>query len=373
MAELDPTAITPVAGEEPFTLEPFIKFMLSTRRCVPSSVFLVEGVEFLVISQPTEKRAVRLLLGDGELCIQAILHGNMIPLVEKAEIYVGCYVRVEDFLLRLEEPSEYDEDARGKDGLVYLIVNELQVVGWNETYVALWKRQQKGKGVARSVPPVDLPPTAKEGDLAQEVADMGDDAGRTSDLFEAYEALAFPSRGPTPKAKTRATRTTGFSMAATPAGTSQQPVALPQDWHSPEIPLKLTTLRSIPHLPYTQNWSVNVLAIVVSLSDVEPSYLPPGKQRTARIADPSTSKHVHLTVFLDPEAFTPKLGSAVLLTGVKNHRFDGGSLKKYASDGMKLNGRRWWFEDPREMKWLDVQGINAWWTEMENYKLQVDG
>jgi hypothetical protein len=84
----------------------------------------------------------------------------------------------------------------------------------------------------------------------------------------------------------------------------------------------------------------------------------------ARITDPSTAKQVHLTVFLDPDQFNPKVGSAVLLTGVKNHRFDGGSLKKYASD--KALGK-WWFEDPWELAWCDVRGIKDWWAEMEAY------
>lgn len=97
-------------------------------------------------------------------------------------------------------------------------------------------------------------------------------------------------------------------------------------WANPPAPLRLTALRSILHLPYAQNWSCNVLVIVTSLSDVESSYLSPYRQRVARIADPSTAKRVHLTVFLDPEDFTPAVGSTVLLLGVKNHRFDGGSL-----------------------------------------------
>ena len=78
-----------------------------------------------------------------------------------------------------------------------------------------------------------------------------------------------------------------------------------------------------------------------------------------------------MTVFLDPEEFNPSVGSAVLLVGVKNHRFDGGSLKKYASDGVAGRGKgkgkarevateRWWFEDPWEMQWCDVGGIRNW-------------
>lgn len=107
------------------------------------------------------------------------------------------------------------------------------------------------------------------------------------------------------------------------------------------------------------------MAIVVQLSPVEISELPPYRQRTARLADPSTAKQVHLTVFLDPEEFSPEVGNAVLLTGVKNHVFDGGSLRKYASDGK--DGRRWWFEEPWELGWCDVKGIKEWWAQMEAF------
>jgi hypothetical protein len=125
-------------------------------------------------------------------------------------------------------------------------------------------------------------------------------------------------------------------------------------------PLKLTPLRSIPNLPYKQNWTVNVLAIVASLSDVEPSHLSPYRQRTARLADPTTTKQVLLTVFLDPAEFNPGVGSVVLLVGVKNHGFDGGSLKKYVSDKPK-EGTRWWYEEPRDLAWCDVRGLKSWW------------
>ncbi|KAL7903731.1 hypothetical protein GGI35DRAFT_485105 [Trichoderma velutinum] len=64
---------------------------------------------------------------------------------------------------------------------------------------------------------------------------------------------------------------------------------------------------------------VRQCAIVASSSPVKPSHLPPSKQRTARIADPPTAKRVQLAVFSAPERFTPRVGSAVLLVGVKTH------------------------------------------------------
>lgn len=138
----------------------------------------------------------------------------------------------------------------------------------------------------------------------------------------------------------------------------------PRPWmaNDPTQPLKLTPLQKIPRLPYKQNWMVNVLCVFVSLSEVEACPIPPYVQRTARIADASTRKRVHLTVFLEPEHFTPRVGSVVLLVGVKNHRFDGGSLKKYMSDRPE-RGMSWWVQEPGKLGWCEgeVRRLEEWW------------
>ncbi|KAK0755772.1 hypothetical protein N5P37_011646 [Trichoderma harzianum] len=452
MARLNPAAITTAPSQEPFTLQPLIRQMLSTRRCISGSIFIVEGIDVIPVPAATpeddDSHAVRLVLGDGELCIQALLHPDMFDLVEKKDVFVGCCVRVGDFVMRFEEPEadgqnlfdqgeeedeeEDEREKREKDdekGMVYLIVNELETAGWNESYMAMWRRHEKGKGAAdaedagdaqqpavvtgkvstdeqlaresqgtaseeaqtttpkasrprrgvvrfadpQASPSVQTPTKARFQDKGKAQTprpldddDEDDDEDDLENAFEAFEARTFPARKTTPKkpaASSNARETTTAAAAASEKSQQQQqqqqqPIALAKDWHDRQAPLKLTTLRLIPHLPYAQNWSVNVLAIVASLSPVEPSHLAPGRQRTARIADPSTAKQVHLTVFLDPDGFTPRVGSAVLLVGVKNHRFDGGSLKK---------DRRWWFEDPWDMSWLDVAGIKSWWQGVEEY------
>jgi hypothetical protein len=478
MARLNAAAITPAPGHEPFTLQPLIGHLLQTRRCIPGSIFLVEAIDVMPVAAASpdedDSHAIRLVLGDGELCVQALLHPDMFHLVEQRDVFVGCCVRVGDFMLRLEEPDgggvfgggeeEEEEDGdedeeerrerREEDAkpMAYLIVNELETAGWNETYMALWRNREKSNSLTDSAsakgaavveedrdqgapgeattttpkaskpqssnvvrfadqadsPSVKTPtrtPTKTQGKVQEKGKarvsfqlpgldndnDDNEDDEDDEDLeeaFEAFETRTFPLRSAItgPRNRTAAAAAAAASTKPkTPASDAremaaagdintdksqqqQQPIALPRDWHNQQVPLKLTTLRLIPHLPYAQNWSCNVLAIVASLSPVEPSHLPPGKQRTARIADPSTAKQVHLTVFLDPDGFTPKVGSAVLLVGVKNHRFDGGSLKKYASDGKRDAGEaRWWFEDPWELEWLDVAGIKEWWKGMEEY------
>ncbi|KAL2171825.1 hypothetical protein VTG60DRAFT_1522 [Thermothelomyces hinnuleus] len=151
-----------------------------------------------------------------------------------------------------------------------------------------------------------------------------------------------------------------------------QAVTNPRPWLPTDAtqPVKLTPLSQIPHLPYRQNWMVNVLAVVTSLSGVEPSYIGPSfRQRTARLADMSTPKQVHLSVYLDPEEFTPAEGSVVLLLGVKNHLFEGGSLRKYVSDRL-ASGQSWWVADPGELGWCraGVERLRAWWREKQREK-----
>ncbi|EFY84363.1 hypothetical protein MAC_09590 [Metarhizium acridum CQMa 102] len=336
-----------------FTLRPIIQDLVRTRFAVPGSIFLVEDIQTVALTQSRRWQVIRLLLGDGELCIQALLADAMHRFVHTRDITVGSYVCVQDFQLRQRTTAS---DTGKAQQMVYLVVNDLETLGCNDDVRSMHDEQLAGEASpavsAASTPAKPEPPPAVAAQAPGDGEDFEDDD--MEDAFDEFEALAFPARkAPSPS-----------KPAAQPSSKPSLPVALPRDWHDVQTPLKLTTLRAIPNLPYRQNWSCNVLAIVASLSAVESSHLPPYRQRTARITDPSTAKQVHLAVFLDPDEFTPRVGSAVLLTGVKNHRFDGGSLKKYASD----RGRgRWWFEDPWELAWCDVRGIKDWWAEMEAY------
>ncbi|KAJ2902503.1 hypothetical protein MKZ38_000553 [Zalerion maritima] len=160
-----------------------------------------------------------------------------------------------------------------------------------------------------------------------------------------------------------------------PLSPNHLPNTAPKPTSYPLIPssnLKLTPLSKIPYLPYKQNWALSTLCIISSLSPVESSHLPPFLQRTARLAHPSTQKRAHLTVFLEPEDFNPRAGEVVLLVGVKNHRFDGGSLKKYVSD-KPPRGERWWVGEDAIGGWEwckdEVRALRSWWEgEMEKEK-----
>ncbi|KAJ6785711.1 hypothetical protein PWT90_06253 [Aphanocladium album] len=364
-------AITNAPDHEPFTLVPVIRDILRTRYCPSGTIFLVEGVDIIPVSKTGRWQAIRLVLGDGEFCIQALLSSDCHRFVETGEISTGFYIKLERFDLECEtvDPEDSALRYRPNQKMAYLALHDLATIGWNDSYRAMAQRHRaeftdidhtkslvddKGNGKMiqdSSQLPVAVSEREVEKDLMivkSEPASSGyGDELDTDDAFEDMEKIVFPNakKSSTPK-PAQSSRTQG-------------PVALPRDWTDRQTPLKLTTLHAIPSLPYAQNWTCNVLAVVASLSPVEASYLPPYKQRTARLADPSTAKQVHLTVFLEPESFNPAIGSAVLLTGVKNHRFDGGSLKKYASDSK--NGQEWWFEDPTDLVFMELsQGLDIW-------------
>ncbi|KAH6608280.1 cyclin-like f-box [Trichoderma cornu-damae] len=344
MARLNPATITSAPGQQPFTLQPLIRDMLRTRRCRSGSIFIVEGIDVIPVPAATpgedDTHAMRLVLGDGELCIQALLHPDMFDLVQRRDVFVGCCVRLGDYMVRLEEPEEsgaggnlFEErdeedkeeeeeeeerekeqgESEGEKAMAYLVVNALETAGWSEAYMAMWRRHDEDRGVER--------PSPITADSHTKTEVTREDRGPLPDEAQT-----------TPKASKSKNRSVRFADMQT-------------------SPSAQTPTKAKAH----------------DKGKARPSHLPPGKQRTARIADPSTAKQVHLTVFLDPDGFTPRVGSAVLLVGVKNHRFDGGSLKKYASDGERDIGKRWWFEDPWELEWLDVAGIKSWWKGMEEY------
>lgn len=353
------SAVTPIDSSKRFIPQRLIADLLRTRYCVPGSVLLVERIETRV---PVSKRyrTVRLLLGDGELCIQTLLRPEVHRFVDSKQIYVGCYVQLTRFeihsILVGADPSEEPNGPKAAQEMVFLVVRDLAVVGRNTVYIQM-------AGVA-------LPENEVETAVAKPQLSSQPPVSRDEEPAQLLEPLlatkpAIQAEAATPNELT--------VQSLVESGTRQQHATDAHLSHSASDgvpvadydlskPLKLTPLKSIPNLPYKQNWVVNILAIVSSLSEVETATLPPFRQRTARLTDPSTNKHVLLTVFLDSDNFTPAVGSVILLLGVKNHRFDGGSLKKYGNEKVK-EGSKWWFENPRDIEWCDVDGLKSWWRQ----------
>lgn len=365
------TAVVAADPTKPFEPHALIYEILRTRHCVPGSILLVESIEAHV---PVSKRyrTVRLLLGDGDLCIQALLRSEMHRFVDSGRIFVGCYIRLSRFDVHSIElkPGHGDDDSGGPVDMVYLVVKDMATVGWNTAYMqmagttgqeqthailgsedssthhqASMGNGRQNSSVSATRPRVEAT-TSSVTRLAEEPK---------SDEEDAFESRQVPQQTVNERREEAKLLQQHSSYSASNT--------LP--WASGTLskPLKLTPLKSIPHLPYKQNWAVNILAVVTWLSDVEPALLPGyvGKQRAARLADPSTDKQVLLTVFLDPDEFAPDVGSVVLLLGVKNHRFDGGSLKKYGNEKPRA-GTNWWFQNLTDVDWCDAEGLKEWWS-----------
>ncbi|KAI0503180.1 hypothetical protein F5B22DRAFT_630238 [Xylaria bambusicola] len=446
-ASPDITCLTP----EPFVPKPLIADILRTRYCVPDSIFLVEGVDVFHTSKSKRWRAIRLLLGDGELCIQALMAPETHRFVDRGEVVLGVYIKLEKFRFECQDienkettfspgkesevehsdemgAEESDEEEKRKKNkprqMVYLIVDSLDIVGWHNALIESSmddevevdtdvvepenvaheespkpEKAQQSQQTVMAQP--DSPQEARERDLWERVerdtalrekserefkereakereaketeaarqreAEAAKLDSQPADADDDFEVMRISNDQTTQKreaaaaaAAAAATATVTVTTATTSTNRTKDTARPPQPSYNHIQPLKLTKLRSIPNLPYKQNWSVNVLCVISAISDVEPAGIPPYTQRQARLTDPSTDKHVLLTVFLDAHLFTPKVGSIVLLVGVKNHRFDGGSLKKYDSDRPKAGGS-WWFENPGHLPWCDVAGLSLWW------------
>ncbi|KAI1146998.1 hypothetical protein F4825DRAFT_168651 [Nemania diffusa] len=368
-------------SSEPFEPKPLIADILRTRFCVPDSVFLVEGIDIAHTSKSKKWRAIRLLLGDGELCIQALLSAEMHRFVDRGEICFGSYVKLQQFRVEWRDVAKANsssprkssgagESSEKNEQIVYLIVESLVLVGWNNTLAdpLMDDDAEFSPDSVELESDADEDPPAKARSAEPEKAQTPDQTlveqptakspEDPADMDDDFEIMAVSNNKTAHNREEVATAIVNHEQSA--AAGPARPL---RPSNNPSQPLKLTNLRSIPNLPYKQNWSVNVLCVISALSDVEPAGIPPFTQRQARLTDPSTTKHVLLTVFLNPHQFTPQVGSVVLLLGVKNHRFDGGSLKKYASDRPDA-GADWWYEDPERRfgSGCDVEGLRRWWA-----------
>jgi hypothetical protein len=387
--------------------------------------------------------------------------------IDRASVWEGCYVRVDKFRLawfdvpveegrkggaevvvdgvgdpevleRERERTRKEKGGRRMRRVVYLVVEDLVTVGWNEGYAEILKREresqaQEGRKVLEKGERglVDGGPEGGEGegedgdedddeeddDIIQHLiaveasAATKEEVSKTpppetpvpdepddiidSDSDSAFESLVVaaakveqrriaissptPAPDPDPRQELKAAiinQNRQQNQGPNQSTSSNNNNPRPPPWMpiNPLQPLKLTPLVSIPHLPYRQNWMVNVLAVVTSLGPVEPSHIAPSfRQRTARLADMSTAKRVHLSVFLDPEDFTPEVGRVLLLLGVKNHLFDGGSLRKYVSDRPRNGTTKWWIQRPESLGWCraEVERLRGWWEG--NMMMMMEG
>jgi hypothetical protein len=403
---------------QPFIFKEIIDDILRTRFCVPGSIFMVEDLDDSI---PVDRRyrAIRLMLSDGLESIQALFKGDAHGLVQNAQVYPGCYIRAEKFELRLlefdgEDLEEVPDGQAGhspvavtkkrkredeKEVIAYLSLKDFVTVGWDSAFLEIleaekenaapepiFSEQAKKPAISAQAPEPSvkrvrlLEPKEKTESrpsiVTSKLTPAQFSSRSTSSASTGHPSMAddtpLRSAKPTdmPPAQQHADK------ARLPFKSALKPSAAPASskkkapWISPDPtqPMKLIPLSGIAHLRYKANWAVNVLAVVTSLTDVVVSNLRPFNECTAELADPSTDKKVKLTVFHHPDTyhppFNPRVGSVVLLPGVKNHT-DGG-LKKYWDEN---ETEQWWFEEPTEYGWCapDVARIRSWWDGQQQF------
>ncbi|KAK1754748.1 hypothetical protein QBC47DRAFT_361776 [Echria macrotheca] len=356
----------------PIDPKPLIADIRRTRYCIPGSVFLVEAIERDILVG-SRHRAVRVVLGDGELGKEKEVEGDGVGETDKVEEGEAPPVvaAAESKAVVGVSPSPSPAKQFLKAPPFTPRKSQVPPGGRGDT-------EEPKPSAGKRTTPAFTPSSASRShavkilDADEDISDSDDDDDDFETLEVSAERAAERRRVLTTTSQTVArplflpptSKKTTTAATVVTASSNKDNKSLPWMADDPTRPLRLTTLHSIPNLPYKQNWMCNVLAVVASLSELEPAHLPPHSQRTARLADPTTDKRVLLTVFLEPETFTPAVGSVVLLVGVKNHRFDGGSLKKYVSDRPK-NGGSWWVREPEGLEWCrgDVVALREWWEE----------
>ncbi|KAF5969943.1 hypothetical protein FBULB1_9933, partial [Fusarium bulbicola] len=253
--KLDPAAETFLG--EPFELKPLVSEILRTKYCVPGSIFLVEGVDRISVSRSGRWQVIRLLLGDGHVCIQAIIAPDMHRFVTTGDIALGAYVRCEKFDVKWKDV--------GDESMVMLLVRDLITVGWNETYRALQKKDEplpqqipvpalQAKSAAQPKPAPEPEPEVKlapnqpelpEGppkpvfDDFMEFDDV--DEAAAEEAFEAFERLMNANRPKTPQKAPPPPKTESPRKTVTlPKPQTPTKATL---WRKPRTPQKTETLQ----------------------------------------------------------------------------------------------------------------------------------
>ena len=92
-----------------------------------------------------------------------------------------------------------------------------------------------------------------------------------------------------------------------------------------------------------------------------------------RIVDPSTSKRVLVSVFVNPINFKPSVGTIALFRSLTTHEWDRGMLNAYPQ---QCEGKDWFIIDPIGVEGCDVPGLRNWWTlkcaETDNREQRLD-
>ncbi|KAF4414920.1 cyclin f-box, partial [Fusarium acutatum] len=283
---------------EAFELKPLVSEILRTKYCVPGSIFLVEGVDRISVSRSGRWQVIRLILGDGEVCIQAILAPDMHRFVTTGDIALGAYVRCEKFDVKWKDV--------GEESMVMLLVRDLITIGWNETYRALQKNDEplpeqisapalQAKSAPQPKPAPEPEPEVKPAPNQPESAfedymEFDDvDEAAAEEAFEAFERLMNANRPKTPQ-KPSPLRKAESPRKAETLSKPQTPTKAAL-WRKPRTPQK-TEILERPKTPQKAEPSMKPRTPQKkphTPQKIEVPRRPPTPQRTAIIQETPTS------------------------------------------------------------------------------------
>ena len=380
--------------ESRVSLKPVIKEIIRTQFFGSPIKLLVDRIHVVPYrSDDEESQAYRLWLSDTRKTIQAVLKPEIHPYVTSREICDGSIVLVTKY--RLEKANKLN----GQGSVWYLIIEDMESIGsdgresgpftFEEARVETKASSSSGNAIfpglrsSDDVSPIKSVHSPRdEGPLGQKRDSDKLSLSPTPSKPKVRKIEQFESHGKKSMSFTRPNTATGPSAAQS----SGYPVlSRPKTQPSPQSKrtdskitprkddgqqpiqraLSLVSLSKTTGPPQTlmRNRIVDVLAVVaeVSPNTIARNHLthldlPPS--RNLRIMDPSTSKKVQLTVFVDAEEFTPKVGTVALFRSVTTHEWDGGSLKAYPRD---CKGKEWFLPWPWNVEGCDVKAMKNWW------------
>ncbi|KAK6543310.1 hypothetical protein TWF694_000064 [Orbilia ellipsospora] len=145
-----------------------------------------------------------------------------------------------------------------------------------------------------------------------------------------------------------------------PPQPSNSPVSRSPGFWSPQKPrpINVTKLGDLFEKPL--NTRVDILA-VIARCDEKPIKRSIGLKRDMHLLDPTVTRTVWLSVWVDAENFRPTVGTCVLFRGLTVNKFDGRSLNAFK----EVASTQWCIIEPTEDVVAGVNEVKEWWKERE--------
>ncbi|MCJ1281232.1 hypothetical protein MMC26_000550 [Xylographa opegraphella] len=392
-------------------LKPVIRELVRTGVHPPFLKLLVDKILVVPYLRNDGKKseAYRVWLSDGEKIIQAALLRDVHPYFIYGQIREGSFVEVTKYKLARSKRLS------GEGTILHLLVDDLHAFGHDgrptppiEDAVLL-KPKDAANTTARDIAEassdmhsISQEPEPEETTISNNIS-SDEDAVDLVPWYDEHQgkkskAILTSEKRPPPPYPTKRTREESPSPLQPVSPNVKQPSKHPHLSHKPAStladhsttspttsssptphrpstvhpsppallpitrPLRLQPLAHITGARATRNKVVDVFAVVASVTAtlVKCPGMPDGihYKRELRITDPSTPKHVMLSVFVAPHAFLPAVGTVALFRSLTTNRWDSGSLNAFGRD---CEGKCWFVPDPWNVPGCDVLGLRMWW------------